>query len=224
MAWDPLWEDIYRTRPWGQYPGEDVVRFVAGNFYGAPERSAVRLLEVGSGAGANLWFMAREGFCVHGVEGSETAVRLSRERLDRECPGWQRGGGAVMAGDLAPLAFPDAFFDGALDVVAACYSSFDDARRIYGELARVVRPGGKLFVRTFAQGCWGDGTGERVGRDMWVCGEGHLAGYGATRFTQQADVPELLAGWSVDRIEHSSVTEDGGRHHIRHLQVSASRA
>jgi hypothetical protein len=29
MARDPLWEDIYRTRPGGHYPGEDVVRFVA---------------------------------------------------------------------------------------------------------------------------------------------------------------------------------------------------
>ena len=223
MPWDPVWEEIYRSRPWGQYPGEDVISFVAGNFYSAPRRAEVRLLEVGSGAGANLWFMAREGFCVHGVEGSGTAVRLSRERLDRECPDWRRCGGEVVAGALAPLPYPDAYFDGALDVVAACYSNFDDARRIYAELARVVRPGGKLFVRTFAQGCWGEGTGARVDSDMWVCSEGHLAGCGATRFTRPSDVADLLAGWSVDRVEHASITEDGGTHSIKHLLIYASR-
>ena len=108
-------------------------------------------------------------------------------------------------------------------MVAGCYSSFDDSRLIYAELARVVRPGGKLFVRTFAQGCWGDETGARVGRDMWACAEGHLVGHGATRFTKAADVAGLLAGWSVDRVEHSSITEDGGRHQIKHLLIYASR-
>lgn len=223
MVWDPVWEEIYGSRPWGKYPAEDVIRFVAGNFYQAPDRAAVRLLEAGSGTGANLWYMAREGFCAHGIEGSETAVRLTRERLDRECPDWRTAGGQVTAGDMAQLPYPDSYFDAALDVVAACYSGFDDARRVYGELARVVKPGGKLFVRTFESGCWGEGTGSCVGRGMWTCSEGPLAGFGATRFTAQADVAELLPDWNVDRVEHSSLSEEGGRHHIKHLLIYGSR-
>ena len=222
MAWDPVWEDVYRSRPWGQYPGEDVIRFVAGNFFNVSDRAAVRLLDVGSGAGANLWFLAREGFSAYGIDGSETAVRLARERLDRECPGWRRGDAGVLAGDIAQMPYPDGYFDGALDVVAGCYSDFDAACRIYSELARVVRHGGKLFVRTFARDCWGDGTGSRVATDMWTCSEGPLAGLGATRFTAPDDVPQLLAGWQVDRIEQSSVSE-GGHHHIRHLLIHATR-
>ncbi len=88
MSWDPVWETVYRSRAWGQYPGEDVIRFVKGRFSQAEEPARVRLLEVGCGNGANLWFMAREGFCVHGVDRSETAVHLACERLDRECPAW----------------------------------------------------------------------------------------------------------------------------------------
>lgn len=223
MAWDPVWEDIYRARPWGRYPGEDVIRFVAGNFYVAPDRSAVRLLEVGSGTGANLWYMAREGFCVHGIDRSETAVELTRQRLDRECPGWRSAGGEVLTGDMASLPHPDAFFDAALDVVATCYSTFAEARLIYAELARVVKPGGLLFVRTFERGCWGDGTGTMVDRNMWSCSEGHLAGFGATRFTGQEELAELLPDWQLDRVEHSSLSEGGGRHHVRHLLVYGSR-
>jgi SAM-dependent methyltransferase len=223
MVWDPAWEEVYRSRAWGQYPGEDVIRFVAGNFYPAADRARVRLLEVGSGTGANLWFMAREGFCVHGVEGSPTGASQASERLDRECPGWRAIGGQVLVGDAARLPYPNAYFDAALDVVAVCYSDFETARGIYGELARVVKPGGKLFVRTFERGCWGDGTGTRVGRDMWNCGEGHLAGYGATRFTAQDDLAELLPDWSIDRVEHSSLSEGGGRHRITHLLIHGTR-
>jgi SAM-dependent methyltransferase len=223
VTWDPVWETVYRTRAWGQYPGEDVIRFVKGNFSQAADRSRVRLLEVGSGAGANVWFMVREGFCVHGVEGSETAVRLTRERLDRECPGWQQAGSEVVAGDMARLPYPDASFDAALDVVAVCYSNFEDAQRVYAELSRVTKPGGKLFSRTFARGCWGEGTGTPAGRDMWVCGEGPLEGFGATRFTDAADVPELLQGWHVDRIERAGLTENNGRDEIRHLLIYATK-
>ena len=47
MAWDPVWEEVFATRPWGRYPGEDVVRFVMGNFGRREDRANVRLLEVG---------------------------------------------------------------------------------------------------------------------------------------------------------------------------------
>src|SRR5438105_645758 len=87
-SWDPVWEDIFKSQPWGRYPGEDLIRFVARNFYKAPSRSSVRILEVGCGPGANLWYMAREGFSVFGIDGAPTALELARLRLDREVPGW----------------------------------------------------------------------------------------------------------------------------------------
>ncbi len=223
MTWDPVWETVYRTRAWGQYPGEDVIRFVKGCFGAVPDRSQVRLLEVGSGAGANLWFMAREGFCVHGIEGSETAVRLTQERLDRDCQQWRDAGGQVGAGDFARLPYPDGHFDAVLDVVAVCYSGFDEAAAAYAELARVTKPGGKLFARAFAKGCWGDGSGQAAGRDMWLCDEGPLKGLGATRFTPESDVPVLLRGWQVDRLERAALTEDNRAHEIRHLLMFGTK-
>ena len=173
----------------------------------------MRVLEVGCGAGANLWFMAREGFAVHGVERSATAVRLAQERLDRECPGWRERGGRIDVGDMAHVDAPDASFDAVLDVVATCYASFDEASRIFAELARVTRPGGRLFSRTFAEGCWGEGTGAAAGPRMWHCAEGPLAGLGATRFTAENEVPRLLGSrWRIDHIERATQTEDDRRH------------
>ncbi len=223
MAWDSVWEEVYRSRAWGRYPGEDVVRFVMGHFGQRADRAAVRLLEVGSGPGANLWFMAREGFCVHGLERSPTAVDQCVSRLDQECPGWREAGGDVRVGDLLSLPYPEGYFDAVIDVVAVCYSPFAQAQGAYRELARVTRPGGRLFSRTFATGCWGDGTGQEVESGFWLCAEGPLAGLGGTRFTDSSRVPELCQGWRVERVELAGFTEGGGQHEIQHLQIHATK-
>ena len=60
MSWDATWEEVFRQQEWGKYPGEDLIRFVARNFYNVEKRSDIKILEVGCGPGANLWFIARE--------------------------------------------------------------------------------------------------------------------------------------------------------------------
>ena len=60
--WNKVWEKVFRENEWGKYPSESLIRFVARNFYKADDRFAVKILEVGCGTGANLWYMLREGF------------------------------------------------------------------------------------------------------------------------------------------------------------------
>src|SRR6218665_938871 len=61
------WDEKFRSRSWGRYPPEDLVRFM-GRRFRAADKGAVKVLEVGCGPGANLWFMHREGFAVHGID------------------------------------------------------------------------------------------------------------------------------------------------------------
>ena len=44
----------------------------------------IKVLEIGCGTGSNIWFLAREGFDVFGLDGSQTAILKTREKLDRE--------------------------------------------------------------------------------------------------------------------------------------------
>src|SRR5258708_2265107 len=117
MAWDSVWEQVFTSQPWGKYPGEDLIRFVARHFYGRQERHAVRFLEVGSGTGANLWYIAREGFAAFGIEGSAAAAELARRRLGAECPGWDAAprSGRIDVGDILQLPAADSSFDAVLD-------------------------------------------------------------------------------------------------------------
>ena len=130
-----------------------------------------------------------EGFTTFGIEGSARAAALARERLDLECRGWR---GRIDVGDFIALPYPEAQFDGVLDNESVCHNDFVSSCAVYREAARVLKQHGKLFVRTFATGTWGDGTGEPMGRRAWCVAEGPMLGKGLSRFTDEADFGELF--------------------------------
>lgn len=211
-----VWENIFKNHPWGKYPGEELIRFVARNFYG----KAAKVLEIGCGPGANLWFMAREGVTVYGIDYAETAISQARQRLNQECPGWT---GELLAGDIGDLPFESGFFDGVIDNEACSCNSFDKSVKIYNEAARVLKPGGKIFVRTFAVDSWGYNTGEKIEENTWLASEGPLAGKGASRFTDMSDIPVLLQSFQVDNIDFLHRSLDNQKHIIKEWVISATK-
>ncbi|MGG4450422.1 class I SAM-dependent methyltransferase [Brevibacillus porteri] len=198
MTWDPVWEKIFRQQAWGKYPGEDLIRFVARNFYGVGSRKDIKILEVGCGPGANLWYMAKEGFQVYGIDGSPTAIEQAQIRLDSECPNWN---GQLLVGDISTLPFPDEYFDAVMDNGAVTCNSQENSILIYSEMARVVKKQGKIFSRTIAKGCWGDETGEHVGYDAYIVDEGPLLGMGYIRFAKYEDIENLVRDFSIQEVQ-----------------------
>jgi SAM-dependent methyltransferase len=212
VAWDPVWEEVFQQQPWGKYPAEDLIRFVARNFYKAPDRGQIKILEVGCGPGANLWYMAREGFTVYGIDGSQTAVEIAKQRLNNECQGWQ---GQFAVGDIGSLPFADDVFDAVIDNEAVYANPYEESKKIYLEMARVTKPGGKIFSRTFAAGCWGDKTGEKVGHNAWMVAEGPLFQKGYSRFVDYQEIEDLFRGFRIEQVESIARTMENREHEIK---------
>lgn len=82
-TFDNKWEELHKERAWGEYPSEDVVRFVARNYYDK-ERASIKVLDVGCGQGANTWYLANEGFDAYGFDGSKSAIIKARKRLNEK--------------------------------------------------------------------------------------------------------------------------------------------
>lgn len=222
MSWDRVWDGVFSSRPWGKYPGEDLIRFVARHFYSANPRSDVRILEIGCGPGANLWYFAREGFATFGIDGSAVAVERAVNRLDEEVPGWR---GRVTVGDIKSLPFPGDEFDAVVDCEAISCNSFSDSQTMYREAHRVLKPGGRMFSRTFATGTYGDGTGRAVGPNAWIVGEGPLLNCGYSRFTDEHQIPDLLAPLRVDEVNLMTRTIDGSPTNVvREWVIVATKA
>lgn len=218
MSWDPVWEAIYASREWGRYPPEELIRFTARHFYGASDRRSVKLLELGCGAGANLWFLAREGFDVYGIDGSATALHKAGDYLRSE--------GLVAdlkEGDVTELAdsYPASHFGGVIEIGCLVCNRLPDVARILDHAHRVLEPGGRIFSMTLAVGTWGDGLGEELEPGTFVdVQEGPLAGKGLCHFFSREEIDELFgsrfAELQVDFVHRSC---DGGRHTIKHWLV-----
>lgn len=203
--WNNVWEEVFSSQAWVKYPAEPLIRFVARNFY-ARDRAAVRILELGCGPGANLWFLAREGFSFLGVEGSASAVHQAQARLDAECPGW-RSRGNIEVADITKINYGENFFDAIIDNECVYCMPFDQSCEIYAKARAALKPGGKIFVRTFSTDTWGFQTGREIHDNMFECDEGPLAKKGASRFTLKEHIPTLLNGFQDLVIEKTTTTQ-----------------
>jgi SAM-dependent methyltransferase len=210
-AWNPLWDDIFRSREWGKYPKEELIRFVARHYYSAADRSAVRILDVGCGYGASTWYLAREGFSAHGLDGSAVVIRRLRERLSSEGLS-----ASLVVGDALFLPYSSASFDCVIDLACLmCNDPHDTARILTGLIDR-LKPGGRIFSVTPSQGCWGDGLGEQVAectfRDV---SDGPFAGTGTVRFSSERQIRTLYADFDLT-LDQSNYRGGGATHSVSH--------
>ncbi len=101
-------------------------------------QAAGDVLEVAVGTGRNLSFYP-DGARLTGVDWSPAMLGLARERaaaLGREAD--------LRQGDAQALDFPDESFDTVLCALGLC--AIPDDRRAVTEMARVLRPGGRLLL------------------------------------------------------------------------------
>ncbi|HEY4934472.1 MAG TPA: class I SAM-dependent methyltransferase [Terriglobales bacterium] len=216
MVPDQVWEHIFSTREWGKYPPEHVVRFIARSFYRDTDRSAVRLLEIGCGPGANVWFMAREGFRVSGIDCSATAIRKAGERLAKE------GLSADLCmGDNAALPWPDNTFDGVLENVSLYCNGSDSIRAALGEVRRVLKPGAPFQSSFFTTRTWGYGKGTAMEPDAYRdVTEGPMAGTGFCLFVTRERLDELFQDFADVAVERISWTMENENHLVEQFVIA----
>ena len=101
--------------------------------------SAQTVLDVGCGAGQSAIPAARRGASVTGVDIAENLVEHANQRAASE------GLDAKFyVGDAEALPCEDASFDVVITMIGAMFAPRPD--RVVSEIARVLRPGGKLYM------------------------------------------------------------------------------
>jgi SAM-dependent methyltransferase len=106
-----------------------------------------RVLEIGVGAGTDFVRFARAGADATGVDLTEHAIRLVRQRLDNE--GLQAH---LQQADAEVLPFEDEAFDRVYSWGVLHHTP--DTARAVREAVRVLAPGGRLCVMLYARHSW----------------------------------------------------------------------
>jgi 2-polyprenyl-3-methyl-5-hydroxy-6-metoxy-1,4-benzoquinol methylase len=218
-SWDPIWEKVFSEYSWGKYPSESLIQFIARNYYNL-ERPKTKILEVGCGPGANIWYLAKENFNAYGIDGSPTAIQQANLRLSAE------GLSAdLKIGDVVKLPYLSDFFDSVIDVECIYANDLENTNKILGEVARVLKSNGLFYSRTLSDQIY-------AGLSRTVCGyksfkdvsDGPLEGKGFVRVMDENDIKSIYGQFfnikSIDKLEY---TRENGSIKISEFIIIANK-
>ncbi|HET6505738.1 MAG TPA: methyltransferase domain-containing protein [Baekduia sp.] len=139
---DAFFGDFY-LRVYGSRQAGDEARdqaSAAARLAGCPEGGA--LLDVACGFGRHAVPLAAAGFRVTGVDRSATLLDEARRRAGDASP-------TFVAADYRELPFADASFDAAINLYTSIgFLGDEEDTKVLAEVARVLRPGGRLVVES----------------------------------------------------------------------------
>lgn len=192
VDWD---KDIYNQgMQLNHWPYTDVVSDVL-RLTARRDRKTLRFLEIGCGAGNNLWFAAESGFSVYGLDMSTTAIQYATGRLS----GLGYNEIDLRVGDLTLLPWPDDFFDIVLDRGALTQNSYAGIQACLKEVYRVLRPNTGMLLAYTLYGLNDDDLkyGEEVSKNTYdnFTG-GYFKNVGLTSFFSERDIRSIFCDFN----------------------------
>lgn len=133
-AWDRLFEKAGKVF---EEPHEDL----AGIVILLKKLGARNILDLGSGSGRHLVFLAKNGFSAFGLDNSSAGIGLAQKWLENE----------GLTADLKihemtdNFPYPDAFFDAVISIQVIHHGRSESIRKTIREMERVLKKEGFIF-------------------------------------------------------------------------------
>lgn len=220
--WDKGWDKLFSENEWGKYPSEELIRFIARNFYKSPIRSEIKILEVGCGTGANIWFFSREGFTSYGIDGSEVAIKKAKHYLKEDSLSAN-----LEVGDAMNLPYADSYFDAVIDIECIYANTLEDSLIILKEIHRVLKNKGLFFSKTFGDGMSGKETAIRHKTESNTylnMPDGPLReDYGIIRLTAEHQINEIYSLFSDIQYDYIQRSDFNRSHVIPEWVIQAKK-
>ncbi|MEZ3183083.1 methyltransferase domain-containing protein [Streptomyces pimonensis] len=131
----------YDERIPGLGPSDEMFTQSERDFLTEAIRPGETVLDIGCGTGRFTVPMAEKGANVSGLDISRPMLDVASRKLA------ERGLSAdLREGDMAHLPFPDASFDTVTSMLALMHVPVEDRQAVFSEVARVLRPGGRMLL------------------------------------------------------------------------------
>jgi SAM-dependent methyltransferase len=208
------WDEIYKIKSergsYNKYPTEHIVIFMARNYYKAPNRAAIKILEIGCGSGNNLVYLAKEGFTVYGIDHSAYAIEMSKEFLSvNQCMA------KIETQCATSLPFPDNYFDVCVESNSIHCNMTEDVKLIMKEIKRVLKEGGKFYGIFVSNESDEFGKGRMIDASTFDLSDSHtfrgqFDGFPIIHFFSKSELLNLTRGFSACKLELDITTIETG--------------
>jgi SAM-dependent methyltransferase len=209
------WELGYQNHE-GALWGEEAICILPDAVAALMARGIRSTVDVGCGDGRNLLQLCKHGLNCSGVDISATALMRAGATL-----GAHGQSAFLIESDLERLPFASGTVESLV-----CFDVFGQLPTplaAVAEFARVLKPGGILFLNLYTPGDGTFGEGERIEERAFLY-KGTLF-----RYYDESDVRGLFGGWDVDDLRllrwpdppHGDFRPDAHEHESWVLQVSA---
>lgn len=100
------------------------------------------VLDLGCGAGRNLWYLAKKGFKMWGIDLSQSGIRTAKKILEKK----NLNAKLVVGNVYKKLPYEDGSFDAIVSVQVLQHSNEEGIKNAVKEIKRVLVPGGLVFI------------------------------------------------------------------------------
>ena len=186
-AWDGIFAQHGRvfTEPHEDMPG--IVQLLNG-------RGANTVLDLGSGTGRHVVYLARNGFSVFGLDNSPEGIKATRQWLADEGLSAE----LRLQSMTERIPYGDAFFDAIVSVQVIHHADIATIRGIVEEVNRVLKRGGFLFVTVPQLRNQGE-TFEQLEPNTYIPLDGPERGLPHHYFTPE-ELREVFGGYDIEDI------------------------
>ena len=199
-----IWDKIFTTKEWGKYPSENLIKFISKKFDHS-DRKQKKILEIGCGPGANIWYLSREGFDTYGIDASKVAINRAQERIKKN-----QLRASLQVGDISKLPYEKEFFSAVVDCACLYNNDREKTKIILEEVKRVLKPEGLFYSQTFSEDTYKGQTFKKLKElEFKDSSDGPFFGSGFFRLANKRSIEELYSGlFNIKSISRAQQTND----------------
>ncbi len=213
------WDKVFLRSNWGSYASEDLIRFIS--IYKKKNKKIKRIIEIGSGNGANFNLFLDKGLIIDGIDFSKIAITKTKKIFNKQI---NKKKISLFQGDLRSFDFSINSYDFLVDNCVTCCLNFADTKYFYSSIHKSLKKKAKIYMRTFAKGCWGDKTGKKLSYNTYLPATNWAKNLGLQRFASYGDLKMILdKKYKIISIEKITRTMSNQKYLIKEWVVHAEK-
>lgn len=191
------WDEYYNKKGYFlKYPDENLIRFIFTELKNN-KNEKLKILDVGCGIGRNSIFMANEGFDVYGIDISKEALNIAKKKAKEKKLSIN-----YIYSNFSDLSFENNSFDAVVDIQSIQHNRINEIKKIFSEVFRVLKKGGKFFSLSVSKEDHAIRKGEEIEENtLKNIREGTFEGVGITHFFTIKELYRMLNNFNKINIE-----------------------